>query len=205
MGNIRILYFLEDRAQEGFIKALVKRIATEESVSSDNLIHDIRSARGRYRIIKEFRNFIKETALTGQLEADLLILAKDGNCKGHQESIRELNKYFQTNHPLKDKTVYAVPDPHIERWYIIDQRAFRDGVGLERAPDMPPYKCEKAYYKQILHQALKNSNIGSLLSGAEYAEKIVENIQNFELLGNQNAGFQNFIEGLRRFFKSKRR
>ncbi len=46
MDEIKILYFLEDRAQEGFIKEFVKRIAHEESVPADCLNHAVRSSRG---------------------------------------------------------------------------------------------------------------------------------------------------------------
>jgi len=97
--------------------------------------------------------------------------------------------------------VYAIPDPHIERWYIMDQRAFKDGVGLEKGADMPEYKCKKAYYKHVLNQALRDSNVSSLLSGAEYAEKIIEHIENIDSFCRQNAGCQAFVGDLRGFFR----
>jgi hypothetical protein len=205
VDKIRILYFLEDRAQEGFIKALVERIAEEESIPAESLIADIRSARGGYRIIKEFKKFLKDTIKIEPSEIDFLVIAVDGNCKGYRDRVKELEKSIRPNHPFKDRVVYAVPDPHIERWYIMDQRAFKEGVGLNRAPDMPQYKCKKAYYKQILNQALKESNVNSLLTGAEYAERIVENIQDLESFSRQNSGCQTFIEDLKRIFKSKMR
>lgn len=65
---------------------------------------------------------------------------------------------------------------------------FLEEVGLNKAPDLPSYKCKKAYYKQVLNQALKESNVHSLLGGAEYAERIVDNIENLYSLGKQNAG-----------------
>jgi hypothetical protein len=200
---MRILYFLEDRAQEGFVKALVERIAKDESIPAESLIPDIRSARGGYRIIKEFRNFMKDTIETEPSEVDLLIVAIDGNCKGRAERVRELGKCIKPTHPLRDKIVYAVPDPHIERWYIMDQRAFKDGVGLERVPDMPQYKCKKDYYKQILNQTLRESNINSLLTGAEYGEKIVENIEDLESFCRLNSGCQTFMEDLRNIFRQR--
>lgn len=201
MDKIRILYFLEDRAQEGFVKALVERIAEEESIPVSSLVHNVRSARGGYRIIREFRNFLRDTVRVGTAEADLLIVAIDGNCKGYNERVTQLKKYIKATHPFKDKVVYAVPDPHIERWYIIDQRAFKNGVGLDKAPDLPVYKCKKDYYKQVLYQALKTSDVHPLLGGVEYAERIVKNIENLETLGRQNAGFQTFVEDLKRMFK----
>jgi len=201
--EIRILYFLEDRAQEGLIKALVERIAEGESIAAGTLVHDIRSARGGSRIVKEFKSFIKDTEKIGTANIDLLVVAIDGNCKGHRDRINELEKSIKSNHPLNGKVVYAVPDPHIERWYIMDQRALKEGVGLDRAPSMPPYKCERAYYKQVLNQALSESNVSSLLSGAEYAEKIVSKITDIKSLYGQNAGFRVFVEDLRRMLRNK--
>ncbi len=203
VDKIQILYFLEDRAHEGFIKSLVERIAKEVSIILECLIHDIRSARGGSRIINQFKNFLKDTARTGATGIDFLVVAIDGNCKGYRDQVRKLEKCIKANHPFRSRVVYAVPDPHIERWYLMDQRAFRDGVGLDKAPDMPPYKCKKAHYKQVLNQALKESNVHSLLGGTEYAERIVDNIRDLDSLGRQNAGFQAFVEDLRRMLKAR--
>lgn len=204
MGKIRILYFLEDRAQEGFITALVKRVAQEESIDSNTLDHKIQSSRGGSRVIPEFKNFIKDTGKAGTPDIDFLVVSIDGNCKGYEERVKQLEKYIKGDHPFKERVVYAVPNPHIERWYLMDQRALKEGIGLDRAPSLPSYKCKKGYYKQVLNQALKDSNLNSLLGGPEYAEKIVDSIQNLKSLGRQDAGFEVFIEDLRRALRSKR-
>ncbi|MFQ6033195.1 MAG: DUF4276 family protein [Candidatus Zixiibacteriota bacterium] len=202
MDKIRIIYFLEDRAHEGFIKALVERIAKEESIDEHSLIHDIRAARGGSRIINQFKNFIRDTSDVGAIDIDFLVVARDGNCRGNRERVKELERCIRENHPLKERVIYAIPDPHIERWYLIDQRALKEGVGLDKAPDLPPYKCKKDHYKQVLKKALKESNVNSLLGGPEYAERIVDNIDNLESLSQQNAGFQAFVENLRSRFRS---
>ncbi|MDZ7292528.1 MAG: DUF4276 family protein [candidate division KSB1 bacterium] len=202
---MRIIYFLEDRAQEGFIKALVERIAKDESIPLESLIHDIRSARGGSKVITEFKNFVKDIAKVDIVEIDLLVVAIDGNCKGYQDRVKQLHKAFRLNHPLQGKVIYAVPDPHVERWYLIDQKAFKLGVGIDKAPDLPPYKCKKAYYKQELSKALKDANVSSLLGGTEYAERIVDHIENLEALGRHDAGFKNFVDALRIIFRVNKR
>lgn len=73
----------------------------------------------------------------------------------------------------------------------------------DRAPSMPPYKCERAYYKRVLNQALKESGVNSLLSAAEYAERIINKITDVESLYGQNAGFQVFVEDLRCMLRNK--
>jgi len=45
--------------------------------------------------------------------------------------------------------------------------------------------------------------VNSLLGGAEYAERIVDNIENLELLSQQNAGFKAFIDDLRKVLRSQ--
>lgn len=203
VDKIRILYFLEDRAQEGFIKALVNRVASEESIATNSLIHDVRSARGGSRIVTEFKNFIRDTRKVKTIDIDFLVVAIDGNCKGHRERVEQLEKKIKSDHPFKERVVYAVPDPHIERWYLLDQRALKVGIGLDRVPSLPSYKCRRAHYKQVLNQALKESNVNSLLGGAEYAERIIDNIRNLRSLAQQNTGFQVFVEDLIRMFRDK--
>jgi hypothetical protein len=45
--------------------------------------------------------------------------------------------------------------------------------------------------------------LSTLLGGAEYAERIVDNIENLESLSRQNAGFKFFVENLRSILRSK--
>jgi len=201
--KIRILYFLEDIAQEGFITALVRRVASDESIASGSLDHDIRSARGGSKVTTEFRKFLKDTERGQVAETDFLVVAVDGNCQGYEERVKRLKKCIKSNHPFNGRVVYAVPDPHIERWYLMDQRAIKAGIGLNRAPDLPTYKCEKDYYKQMLRQALRESNVNSLLGGVEYSERIVDNIQRLESLSQQDAGFGIFVRDLRRMLRNK--
>lgn len=200
--RIKILYFLEDRAQEKFIKALVEKVALGESLILNNLKHDIRSGRGGSRVITEFRDFVKFNEKNGTIDFDLLVVAIDGNCQGHSKRKSELEKYITQDHPFKDKVVYAVPDPHIERWYILDQRAFKNAVEIEKAPPLPKYKCERNHYKQLLIQTLKEADVGSSFGGTEYAERIVEHMENIDILDRDNAGFRAFIQQLRRKFRA---
>ena len=202
--SIRILYFLEDLAQEGLLRALLQRVAAEESICSGVLKHDIRSARGGSRVVNEFRKFLRDTA-DAPPEAHLLVAAIDANCKRRTAKIKELAKCVDDTHPLKEAIVYAVPDPHIERWYLLDQRAFKLAVGLDRAPELPPYKCKRDHYKNALSQALRDGGVSSVLGGAEYAEKIVENVQDLDTLGRQDNSFQAFIQDLRSAFRKQKR
>jgi hypothetical protein len=44
--------------------------------------------------------------------------------------------------------------------------------------------------------------VSSIFGGAEYAEKIVENIENLNLLDKRDPGFKEFAQELRRIFRN---
>jgi len=201
-SKITIVYFVEDIAHEGIIKALVEKVAREKSIDVKNLTHDFRSSRGGSKFIKAFESFLEDVEKAGFSDADFLVVVKDGNCKGYTECIKRLQKKIKEGHPLRDRVVYAVPNPHIERWYVMDQRAFKKGVGLGKAPNLPPYKCEKDYYKRVIRQALESANIKSLLGGVEFAERIVDEVQDLELLFRDAPDLGRFVDELRRMFVS---
>ena len=205
MDRIRILYFVEDRAQEGFLKALVKRIAQDQGIQGNALFHDVRSARGGSRIINEFRNFLRDNEKGPTSKFDILVVAIDGNCRGHNERVKQLQKYAKgVKQIVQDRILYAIPDPHIERWYLMDQRAFNTAVEAGSAPEISAYKCKKDYYKEVLRRALREAGVESLLGGPEYAEMIVANM-NFQQIAQENAGFGHFVDDLRRVFRAFRR
>ncbi len=202
---MRILYFLEDIAHQRFITSLVKRIAADESLTGKKIHHEIRTARHGSRAVGEFKKFIKDESKKEKTDVDLLIVAVDGNRKGYSERRKQLDKYIKSGHPYKDRVVYAIPDPHIERWYILDQKAFKEGVGLDKAPALPPYKRAKDYYKNFMRKALREGSINSLLGGAEFAEKIVDGIHDINSLCNNDKSFKSFVDDLRSFLKTKKK
>jgi hypothetical protein len=65
----------------------------------------------------------------------------------------------------------AIPDPHIERWMLVDAKAFQDVFG--RGCTLPANKCAKDEYKKLLRKEIRESGIEAPLGGEEYAEDIV--------------------------------
>ena len=72
---------------------------------------------------------------------------------------------------FKDITICAIPDPHIERWLLLDSSAFKTVLG--KGCDAPNQKCSRDRYKQLLIEAMKNADVSPLLGGIEHAEDIV--------------------------------
>jgi len=199
-GMIRVLYFLEDRAQASFIKAIVERVAKENNI---RINHNVLSASGGSKSFKHFKNFVKDLK-RGELipHFDILIVGCDGNCKGYREKMKEINQVINDS-KFKDRVVGCIPDPYIGRWYLLDplalKRVIKKGINIST----PPYKCKgkkgsKGFYKGVLGNILRE--IGSHLSGPEYGALIAKEMD-FSLLESKDKGFKEFISELRRRFR----
>jgi hypothetical protein len=205
VARVHVGYFLEDRAHEGFLKALVTRVAQEEGFHKEELIHDVRSSRGGAKSIDRFRDFLREHRGKGALPFDLLVVARDGNCHGYNDTARELKRCAElARFPAIERIVLAIPDPHIERWYLIDGEAFKKALGTSRGPDVPAYKCERAYYKRVLRDQVQDTGIRSSLGGVEYGGRIAENMADWYHAGEKDIGFKHFCEDLRQLLRKLR-
>lgn len=142
MDKIRVLYFLEDRAQERFLVSLVERIALGISIPREAIAPDVRSSRGGSRVMGEFEAFARDLRAAGMCGADIIVVGVDGDCDGPEKKARQLKEYVQDTDPFRDVLIYAIPDPHIERWYLLDQEALKRGTGLRQGISPPAYKCE---------------------------------------------------------------
>ncbi len=60
-------------------------------------------------------------------------------------------------------TIYAIPDPHLERWLLLDSAAFKHVLG--RGCSAPDQKCEKERYKQLLIQAILEAGLKTSREG----------------------------------------
>ena len=68
--------------------------------------------------------------------------------------------------------MYAIPDPHIERWLLLDSAAFKAVLG--RGCDVPQQKCERRRFKRLLLEAVRATGVTPLLGGIEYTEPLVK-------------------------------
>lgn len=162
-----VLLFVEDSAQEKFLTALLKRMAAERSVP---LTVRIRSARGGLaKVLGQLEDFANAVEKNQVRLPDGLVVGVDANCRGFQE---RRNAVQSRAGKLSEFIVHAIPDPHIERWFLLDGEAFKTAVG--RGCKAPDAKCEKERYKRLLNTAVLDAGVQPLLGGAEYAEDIVK-------------------------------
>jgi hypothetical protein len=61
----------------------------------------------------------------------------------------------------------AVPDPHIERWLLLDGAAFKAVFG--EGCDAPDLKCSRDRYKSRLIEAIRGTGVTPNLGGLEFA------------------------------------
>lgn len=197
---MKVIYFLEDKAHEGFIKSVVEKIALLENPT--NIVESrILSGRKGSKILKDFHAFMRDIEKTNNTSFDFIVITVDGNCKGSIEKIRELQRRIRQTNPYKDKVVYAVPDPHIEKWYIMDQHAFKHALNLNNPPALPAYKCARGYYKDVINRSIADAGFFSYLGAAEYAEDIINNINDIYGLGRMYTDFGAFVDSLRRMIR----
>lgn len=197
MANpIAIGYFLEDIGQERFVTALVARIAADVGLSEGDIVQDVRNATGGVGgAMRELGRFFRECSTAGMPGMDIVVVAIDGNCHGHLERRQGIEKIAQQS-GYPGLLACAVPDPHIERWYLQDRSALRSALGVQSVADCPAYKCEKDRYKQALLASIKSSGARSLAGGAEYGPEIAARIDLYQL-GKADGGFGHFVESLK--------
>jgi len=196
VAEIRVGYFLEDVGQEAFVVGLVKRIAEQVGLATDDLSHDSRSTvGGKGTATTELRRFLRDVTRGSERLFDILTVAIDGNCQGYAGKRKEIKrKAEQTGYP--GTVVCIVPDPHIERWYLADATALAHVMGADIQPKVPTYKCERGRYKDALRDAFRQAGIIAPLGGAEYGAEVAAALDLYAV-GKADAGFKHSVDDLR--------
>jgi hypothetical protein len=162
-----IFLFVEDFAHETFLRTITQRLADEYSVSVSFTPSSVRGGHGR--VLAELGEFVRDFDQGRRNLPDLLVVATDANCKGYTERKEEIDSILKE---IKNLSICAIPDPHIERWLLIDSAAFKAVFG--RGCNAPDQKCGRARYKQLLSSAIREAGISAPLGGVEFADDIVK-------------------------------
>jgi len=193
----KIAMFVENQAHYEFLKALLNRLSREYRVLVEVDWRNVR--RGHGAVIRELRQFLRDLVKQKPESPDLVIVATDANCKSINERIRELDEETART---PARVVCAVPDPHIERWLLLDSAAFKQVFGRGcRAPDQ---KCERGRYKKQLMDAICDAGIIPNLGGIEYAEDIVNAMDLTQAVRGDNS-LERLVSELRGVFQQWRR
>jgi hypothetical protein len=189
----RIILFVEDYGHEEFITALIERLAHEEGIGVKIIRRSVRGGHGK--VITEFKIFLRDLAREREGLPDLLIVATDANCKSYAERKKEID---EINVQYTYFTLCAIPEPHIERWLLLDSAAFKTAIG--KGCNAPDKKCSRDRYKKFLLEAMRDAGIVPPLGGMEYARDIV-NAMNLQSMEQANASFGKFLKNMQNIFR----
>lgn len=188
MDKVRVFYFLEDIAHESFIKALVEKVCQGVMIE-----HSVRNASGGSRVLGELKRFLDDTRLDG-----LLIVAIDSNCHPYKGRRKEVAGIVKDSVPMP--YALAIPNPHIERWYMLDASALNRALGFKGTLSIKRAKCKRDYYKNLFDRVLKESGQIAPLGAPDFAENIVQEMDLYAA-GKTDSSFKHFIQDIENYFK----
>lgn len=161
-----VAVFVEDLAHEQVLRTLVHRLAAE--VGQDIALVWRNTRNGHGAVVRELKQFLRDLQRGKGSFPDLIIVATDGNCLGF---VARRNEITSLTDRIPARVICAIPDPHIERWLMVDSAAFKSVLGV--GCDAPDQKCDRDRYKRLLVQEIRKSGVFPSLGGIEYAEAIV--------------------------------
>lgn len=185
----KIVLFCEDSGHERFIKALIYRMLPANSAT----VKTLSARRGRGKTLSELERYLKQEEHRRLHQPDAIVAAIDANCKGYNEKKREIDEKIPLLIKSSIPVIHAIPDPHIERWMLIDSHAFKKVFGA--GCSAPTNKCEKGLYKKILADSITQAGGNTLLGGMEYSQDIVENMD-INRIQNLDESLKKFAEEL---------
>lgn len=195
MRNVTM--FVEDHGHEAVLKALIHRLARQYHVSVNIIIRTARGGHGR--VLSTLKEYISDLKNDQESTSDLLVIATDGNCTGYLERKQEIDKVMRG---FAGSVIYAIPDPHVERWLLLDSVAFKRVLG--KGCSAPGQKCDRGQYKRLLLDAVRLAGINPPLGGIEYAEDLV-NEMDLERLERSEESLGKFLKPLRQHLQSWQR
>ena len=98
--------------------------------------------------------------------------------------------------------ISAIPDPHIERWLLLDSAAFRTVFG--RGCPAPDQRCEQDRYKRLLLNAIHEAGIDISSTDIEYMADLVREM-NLQRMGQTDSSIGRLLEALQRQFRTWQR
>jgi len=191
MDGFKIAYVFEDVAHENFVKPLVRRWFQDNGMNMQT--EDKLAERGgNYK--SKLKDYLRYWKKDKRFSYDLIILVLDG-----PDSIKTIQPYQRlfNRYDYQLAVVYAIPDPYVERWYLLDENAFKQAVrGTVSPPKLPKKTGRKAkeFYKDELRKAIRANGIEPQAGGAEYGERIASLIQKICF----DASLKKFVDDLER-------
>jgi hypothetical protein len=193
--SIRVYLIVEDTAQESVARALFRRLSSEQGVKISISKAIMGGYGGVLTEIKGFQRALSKGAIPSG-SPDLLLVLGDSNCHNFQERKREIINTIDNN--IFPFTVVGCPDPHIEKWLLIDQHALSTVFGVSSNISLD--KCKRDYYKNELKRIIRLAGWPMTQEGIEYSQDIIEKIDLIRAEKNDHS-FKVFLSDLRSTIK----
>jgi len=119
---LEIIVFCEDSFHQNFVGAMLRRFESEYQVAST---FRFLSARGGLPHMHwEFGEFLRDLD-RGRLPRLIRWWSCwTRNCMGYNERKQVMDGVVEKYPQFQQIVSYAIPDPHIERWMLVDETAF---------------------------------------------------------------------------------
>ena len=191
MRNINL--FVEDIAHEDFLTTLIQRLADEYNTNINIKASSVRGGHGK--VITELRQYKRDLQRNQEDLPDLIVVGTDSNCQGISERETEIN---QVTSDLGSLVITMIPEPHIERWLLLDSEAFKAVFG--KGCPAPDQKCERDRYKKMFLNAIYEATMVPPLNGTERVEELVY-AMNLQRLEQSDRSIHRFLTALQRQFR----
>ena len=190
MRNINL--FVEDEAHEDFLTAMVQRFAEDYSIEISIKASSVRGRHGK--VITELKQYQRDLQRAQENLPDLIIVGTDSNCTTLLEREKEIE---QTISDFTRFVISAIPEPHIERWLLLDSEAFKTVYG--KGCPAPDNKCEQDRYKRMLLEAIYDAGTAPL-DGIERVKDLV-NAMNLQRVAQSDKSIGKLLAALRHQFE----
>ena len=189
--EVRIDLFCEDHAHEQLLRYLVLRVCREFQATPRLAVRSARGGRGK--AISELVTFQRaiRSPVTPFRTADLFVIGVDVNCRAPAATRDEIMHKIDSE--VIPRWAIAFPDPHVERWYLVDTGAFNEVVGF--VPEVPQGKCTPDF-KRLLSEAVVRGGHPPTLGGIEFASDLVESMD-LRRAERSDKSFKHFVSDLR--------
>ena len=186
--------FVEDVAHEDFLTALIQRLADAHNIEINIKLSNVRGGHGK--VITELKQYLRDFQHYKEGLPDLIVIGTDSNCKGLSERETEIS---QVTSDLGDLIITMIPEPHIERWLLLDSEAFKTVFG--KGCPVPDQKCERGRYKGLLLNAIYEATMVPPLDGLERVEELVY-AMNFQRVKQSDRSIRRFLTALQHQFRT---
>jgi hypothetical protein len=185
--------------QEQMIQALVLRVAADSGIEERWIQIETRNGTGGVpAAVNAFAHYTRRLEAGDESRPGLVVLAVDSDCDTPARRA-ELADLVRRLSALCCVAV-AVPDPYVERWYLLDLAALKNALG-EGPAGAYPRTCDKTFYKRSLVEAIEAAGLEARLGGYEWADVIVPKIDLYQAAKIEpNLGL--FVEELQACFET---